>query len=118
MLATSVQSTSKLVSDQLIQIQATFDKRVSQLEAGAFTQAGRQSVADPAMVDAIATISADMRAMKNQQQMTMTAQTDTGGITKGHADANARLIAIVMTVVAVAGFLFAVFQATRGHVVP
>ena len=53
MLAESVRTTSSLVSTQLVQIQATFDTRVTKLEAGAFTQAGKQSVADPAISDAI-----------------------------------------------------------------
>src|ERR1700736_2218216 len=45
MLAESVRTTSTLVSTQLVQIQATFDTRVSKLEAQAFTAAGRSSVA-------------------------------------------------------------------------
>jgi hypothetical protein len=53
MLAESVRTTSQLVSTQLVQIQATFDTRVSKLEAGAFTQAGKQSVTDPAISDSI-----------------------------------------------------------------
>ena len=51
MLAESVRTTSTLVSTQLVQIQATFDTRVSKLEAGAFTQAGKSSVADPQLAD-------------------------------------------------------------------
>ena len=53
MLAESVRTTSTLVSTQLVQIQATFDTRVSKLEAGAFTQAGKSSVADPATADSL-----------------------------------------------------------------
>ncbi len=49
MLAESVRSTSSLVSDQLKQIQATFDNRVTKLEASQLTQAGRSSIADPAI---------------------------------------------------------------------
>jgi FtsZ-binding cell division protein ZapB len=56
MLAESVRTTSTLVSTQLVQIQATFDTRVSKLEAGAFTQAGKQSVADPATAEMAATL--------------------------------------------------------------
>lgn len=56
MLAESVRTTSTLVSTQLVQIQATFDTRVSKLEAGAFTQAGKSSVADPQIADAMARI--------------------------------------------------------------
>lgn len=53
MLAESVRTTSTLVSTQLVQIQATFDTRVSKLEAGAFTQAGKSSVSDPATAEAL-----------------------------------------------------------------
>lgn len=56
MLAESVRTTSTLVSTQLVQIQATFDTRVSKLEAGAFTQAGKSSVSDPATADALTTM--------------------------------------------------------------
>lgn len=64
MLAESVRTTSTLVSDQLKQIQATFDNRVSKLEAGAFTQAGKQSERDPAVSDAIARMASSISALK------------------------------------------------------
>ena len=57
MLAESVRTTSTLVSTQLVQIQATFDTRVSKLEAQAFTAAGRSSVADPAIESAMTRMS-------------------------------------------------------------
>jgi FtsZ-binding cell division protein ZapB len=53
MLAESVRTTSTLVSTQLVQIQATFDTRVSKLEAGAFTQAGKEQRPDPALAEAM-----------------------------------------------------------------
>jgi hypothetical protein len=64
MLAESVRTTSTLVSTQLVQIQATFDTRVSKLEAGAFTQAGKQSVADPAISDALIRMTAGLSQVK------------------------------------------------------
>jgi hypothetical protein len=64
MLAESVRTTSNLVSTQLVQIQATFDTRVTKLEAGAFTQAGKSSVADPAVSDAIARLTDSIAKMK------------------------------------------------------
>jgi len=63
MLAESVRTTSNLVSTQLVQIQATFDTRVTKLEAGAFTQAGKSSVADPAISDAMARLTANVNAI-------------------------------------------------------
>lgn len=63
MLAESVRTTSTLVSTQLVQIQATFDTRVSKLEAGAFTQAGKQSVQDPQITDAMSRMSSAIAAL-------------------------------------------------------
>ncbi len=53
MLSTSVQSTSSLVSTQLVQIQATFDARVSKLEQFRWESGGRSSVADPQLADSL-----------------------------------------------------------------
>src|ERR1700686_24724 len=58
MLAESVRTTSTLVSTQLVQIQATFETRVSKLEAGAFTAAGRGSAQDPQTADALSRMGA------------------------------------------------------------
>lgn len=66
MLAESVRTTSTLVSTQLVQIQATFDTRVSKLEAGAFTQAGKQSVADPALADAMTRVMSTLNTYKSE----------------------------------------------------
>ena len=71
MLAESVRTTSTLVSTQLVQIQATFDTRVSKLEAQAFTAAGRSSVADPAMESAIARMSASISSVAAQTSESM-----------------------------------------------
>lgn len=64
MLAESVRTTSTLVSTQLVQIQATFDTRVSKLEAAAFTQAGRSSVADPQIASSLSALGDGITAMQ------------------------------------------------------
>jgi hypothetical protein len=63
MLAESVRTTSTLVSTQLVQIQATFDARVSKLEAFQFTQAGKSSVSDPATADALSRMAAGIASL-------------------------------------------------------
>jgi DNA anti-recombination protein RmuC len=63
MLAESVRTTSNLVSTQLVQIQATFDTRVTKLEAGAFTQAGKSSVQDPQTADALSRMAAGIASL-------------------------------------------------------
>lgn len=124
MLAESVRTTSTLVSTQLAQIQATFDTRVSKLEAGAFTQAGKSSVSDPATADALTRMAAGIAALSttttDAMNKTTTATAEaiakltttltslqstesrTGGREMGKADTNARLLAVVMAVAAVA----------------
>jgi hypothetical protein len=67
MLAESVRTTSTLVSTQLVQIQATFDTRVSKLEAFQFTQAGRTSVSDPATADALTRMAAAVQALSESK---------------------------------------------------
>jgi acid phosphatase family membrane protein YuiD len=71
MLAESVRTTSTLVSTQLVQIQATFDTRVSKLEAQAFTAAGRSSVNDPAIESAMSRMSAGIAALSTQTAESM-----------------------------------------------
>jgi hypothetical protein len=129
MLAESVRTTSTLVSTQLVQIQATFDTRVSKLEAGAFTAAGRSSVQDPQTADALARMAQGISSLSNTTTDAMTrltqaianmqsAESGTGGQKKGMQDTNARLLAIVMAVAAVASPVIAVLvviMAMRGH---
>jgi hypothetical protein len=112
------------VSTQLVQIQETFDTRVSKLEAGAFTAAGRSSVQDPQTADAlsrmatgIASLSTTTTEAMNKTatatsgaiaELTMTlakmqsTESGIGGQRKGVMDTNARLLAIVMACAAVA----------------
>lgn len=75
MLAESVRTTSTLVSTQLVQIQATFDTRVSKLEAGAFTQAGKSSVADPQLADFMRAQSESIRSLTTATSDMMTKMT-------------------------------------------
>ncbi len=113
MLAESVRTTSNLVSTQLVQIQATFDTRVTKLEAGAFTQAGKSSVADPQMSDALTRVTRDIMELRNSQDLFATKMGNTlaaiqthegviGGQAKGMTDTNARMLAVVMALAAVA----------------
>lgn len=71
MLAESVRTTSTLVSNQLLQIQATFDTRVSKLEAGAFTQAGKEQRPDPALADAMAKVASSLSGVQASNDATM-----------------------------------------------
>jgi hypothetical protein len=80
MLAKSVETTSTLVSTQLVQIQATFDKRVSQLEAFQFTQAGRSSVADPALSKALAEMASSIQGLTRSETKTDTRREGTNQI--------------------------------------
>jgi hypothetical protein len=97
MLAKSVETTSTLVSTQLVQIQATFDKRVSQLEAFQFTQAGRSSVADPALSKALAEMAASIQGLTRSETKTDTRREGTnamGSIAVGVAVIFSSLVAI------------------------
>lgn len=72
MLAESVRTTSTLVSTQLVQIQATFDTRVSKLEAGAFTQAGKEQRPDPALAEAMQKMVLSVREVQTENAVAMT----------------------------------------------
>ena len=140
MLAESVRTTSTLVSTQLVQIQATFDTRVSKLEAGAFTQAGKSSVSDPATADALTRMAAGIASLSvtttDSMNKTTTAtaeaiakltttltslqstETRAGGQKMGAQDSNARLLAVVMACAAVASPVIATIATIvvmRGH---
>jgi hypothetical protein len=111
MLAESVRSTSTLVSNQLVQFQATFDGRVSKLEEFRWSSSGRSSIADPAMAEAIANLTATIANMQKTES-------GVGGQRKGSADSSARLLAIVVACAAVAGpfvSLLVAFMVVRGH---
>lgn len=85
MLAESVRTTSTLVSTQLVQIQATFDTRVSKLEAGAFTQAGKEQRPDPALADAMGQMANSLRGVQasNAEAMSKVAASITALQTTG-----------------------------------
>lgn len=129
MLAESVRTTSTLVSTQLVQIQGTFDTRVGKLEAYQFTQAGKSSVADPVMSDALARLTRDMNEIRLSQDATtakvsttlsaiQATENRTGGQTMGRQDSNARLLAVVMAVAAIASPVISILvtiMVMRGH---
>ena len=129
MLAESVRTTSNLVSTQLVQIQATFDTRVTKLEAGAFTQAGKSSVADPQISDAMARVTRDIMELRNSQDLfaskigntlgiIQSNESTSGGRAKGMTDTNARTLALVMAVAAVASPIVSILvtiMVMRGH---
>ena len=71
MLSESVKSTSGLVSTQLVQIQNTFDLRVSKLEEFRLLSTGRSSVADPALASTLETIGRNISGMQASFTKTM-----------------------------------------------
>ena len=101
MLAKSVETTSTLVSTQLVQIQATFDKRVSQLEAYQFTQAGRSSVADPALNAALESMAASIQGLTKSEVKTDTRHESMSAL--GAAVVGAAIL--VSTIIGVVGFI-------------
>jgi hypothetical protein len=107
MLAESVRTTSTLVSTQLVQIQATFDTRVSKLEAYQFTQAGRSSVADPALSEALTRLTSSLSLIQSKSD-------NAGGETRGKSESYVWLLATIMAIMAVASPIIAIF-AMRGH---
>jgi hypothetical protein len=70
MLSESVRSTSALVSTQLLQIQSTFDARVSKLEEFRLLSTGRSSVADPALAEAMHQMVTSITALKESGKAT------------------------------------------------
>lgn len=67
MLRTSVESTSSLVSTQLVQIQSTFNERVAKLEQFRWESGGKTSVSDPAIADAMSRLAATIVALKEAE---------------------------------------------------
>lgn len=108
MLAESVRTTSTLVSTQLVQIQATFDTRVSKLEAFQFTQAGRSSVADPALASSLEALSSGISAMQKGFAAAISdlreAGKETSGRSAGRDDAWKYATGAIIAALAVATF--------------
>jgi hypothetical protein len=92
MLAVSVKSTSDLVSTQLVQIQATFNDRVSKLEQFRWESGGKSSISDPAMADAMTGMSASIAALSAS---TAKAMTDMSLV---NSEAMAKLVANINTI--------------------
>jgi hypothetical protein len=92
MLSASVQSTSSLVSTQLVQIQATFDARVSKLEQFRWESGGRSSAADPQLADTLSRMSIAITTNKESEiaaleklTLSLGALKETGKLGEGHA---------------------------------
>jgi hypothetical protein len=125
MLAESVRTTSTLVSTQLVQIQATFDTRVSKLEAFQFTQAGRSSVADPALSDALLQLANGQKLARDRSddamakmtvalQAMQTSQNTSGGNTVGRSDAIAVVRANIGMIISIGVALLFLLSYLRG----
>jgi hypothetical protein len=99
MLNESVRSTSALVSTQLVQIQATFNDRVSKLEEFRWSSSGRSSVSDPALANALEQLGATIAALK-------TSEDSRGGRGTGRNDMYGWLLAGVAMIATVVGLLW------------
>ena len=71
MLRTSVESTSNLVSTQLVQIQQTFNDRVAKLEQFRWESGGKTSVSDPALALALEKMAATVVSNKASEIETL-----------------------------------------------
>ncbi len=133
MLAESVRTTSTLVGNQLIQIQATFDTRVTKLEAYQLTQAGKASVSDPQITETMTGFQRSIASFQNSTTETMnksslataeaiaklnltlsaiqTSEGMAGGRLMGREQGNARLLAIIMSVATVTSVIIAAIMA-------
>ena len=117
MLAESVRTTSSLVSTQLVQIQATFDTRVTKLEASQLTQAGRSSVADPAIEVAMGRLTSSLSSLSAEMAAMRSSESGTGGRASGREDAGAQLKGVLLVIASIASpviALIAIF-ALKGH---
>jgi|SRR5580704_3613856 hypothetical protein len=92
MLAVSVKSTSDLVSTQLVQIQATFNDRVSKLEQFRWESGGKSSVSDPAIADALARLTSGLSSQSTAFAEAIAA------MTTANAESLAKLSANVSTI--------------------
>jgi hypothetical protein len=113
MLAESVRSTSTLVSNQLLQIQATFNERVSKLEAFQWQSAGRSSVSDPQITETLAILTRSLAQVKATQDealaktnsslsMLQVAESGVRGTAMGRTAASAANVALWAVIAAVA----------------
>jgi hypothetical protein len=89
MLSESVRSTSSLVSTQLVQIQATFDARVSKLEEFRWQSTGRSSVADPALSASLEALGSSIGNMQSSFAETL------GKLTAAQSDAMTKVMASI-----------------------
>ncbi len=68
MLKTSVESTSTLVSTQLVGIQTTFNDRVAKLEQFRYESSGRTSIQDPATADVLRDMALAIRGLSGNER--------------------------------------------------
>jgi hypothetical protein len=66
LLRTSGESTSALVSTQLVQIQNTFNERVAKLEQFRWESGGKTSVSDPALADAMSKMAESIQTLTSK----------------------------------------------------
>jgi hypothetical protein len=136
MLAVSVKSTSDLVSTQLVQIQATFNDRVSKLEQFRWESGGKSSVSDPQISDALSRLASGLSTQSVAvaeaiARMTTTnadaiaklgisindvrsVETKTGAVRMGQGQLAQWIVMSVMMLAAVASAVIALI-ALRGH---
>jgi len=86
MLRTSVESTSTLVSNQLVQIQSTFNDRVSQLERFRYETGGKSSVSDIEATRLRAEVSDSLTKMASAIMELRTSNTVITGRSEGHRE--------------------------------
>lgn len=108
MLRASVESTSSLVAGQLTQIQTTSNERITRLEQSRNEQAGRSSVSDPALAEALG---------KMAQAIAMLQQSGSAnaGRATGRGDVVGWIVAAVMFVGVVLTVLVQISLLSHGH---
>lgn len=91
---------------------STLSERIGRLEQSRWEVQGRSSVADPAVSEGLARLTAEMRQIKVVQETMSTMQTGAGGVIKGREDASAAmnrtimiLLGIGMLVLGVLGYI-------------
>lgn len=128
-LSEATKDKSLLVSGQLVQIQATFDARVSKLEEFRLLSTGRSSVADPALASSLGTLATGLQDVQAAFTATMrehtaeemkymrgmsagiTALQDTGKIGSGRETGRREVVAwIVAAGMFVAALVYPMFQ--------
>jgi hypothetical protein len=110
-LSDSVKSNSQLVATQLLQIQSTFDARVSKLEEFRLVSQGRSSVSDPALAQNLVVLQQSIETLANAQKSSidkMALSISSLNLSRGGVDSEkaerGRIIALIF---GAAGFVYA-----------